>query len=133
MTKRTRLAIGIGIIFVALGFLVYTGISRSATYYMTVSEFRAKGTSLVGRSVRVTGKLDGSSVKWDSSNILLTFDLSDGQNRMSATYHGIRPDGMDDGRDIVVEGRLDQKGAFEVKNILVKCPSKYESQSATGS
>ncbi|HEY3316662.1 MAG TPA: cytochrome c maturation protein CcmE [Bacillota bacterium] len=132
MTKRARIAIGVAVVFVALGYLVFTGISRSATYYVTVSELRAKGAAMVDRPVRVTGKLDGSSVKWDSSQILLTFDLSDGQNRMTATYHGVKPDGMDDGRDIVVEGKLDQKGAFEVKNILVKCPSKYESKPATG-
>ncbi len=132
MNKRTRIAIGVAVVFVALGYLVFTGISRSATYYLTVSEMKAKAASLENRSVRVAGKLDGSSLKWDAAKILLTFDLTDGTNRVSAVYHGIKPDGMDDGRDIVIEGKLGSDGAFDVRNILVKCPSKYESQPSGG-
>lgn len=132
MSKRTRIAIGVAVVFVALGYLVFTGISRSATYYLTVSEMKSKAATLGDRSVRVTGKLDGSSLKWDAKDILLTFDLTDGTNRVSAVYHGIRPDGMDDGRDIVIEGKVAANGSFDVKNILVKCPSKYESQPAGG-
>ncbi|MHB9058958.1 MAG: cytochrome c maturation protein CcmE [Bacillota bacterium] len=132
MNKRTRIAIGVAVIFVALGYLVFTGISRSATYYLTVSEMKAKAATLGARSVRVTGKLDGSSLRWDATKILLTFDLTDGTNRVSAVYHGIKPDGMDDGRDIVLEGKVAGDGSFDVNNILVKCPSKYESQPTGG-
>ncbi|MHB8926926.1 MAG: cytochrome c maturation protein CcmE [Bacillota bacterium] len=135
MNKRARIAIGVAVIFVALGYLVFTGVARSATYYLTVGEIKAKGASMIGRSVRVTGKLDGASLKWDSTKIVLTFDLTDpaaGGSRVSAVYHGIRPDGMDDGRDIVIEGKLTDQGSFDVKNILVKCPSKYEAQPAGG-
>ena len=134
MNKRTRIAIGVAVVFVALAYLVFTGVSRSATYYLTVPELQAKGQAMVGRQVRVTGKLDGASLKWDPSQLVLTFDLVDptGGARLSNVYHGVKPDGMDDGRDIVVEGQLSGEGSFNVKNILVKCPSKYQSQPAGG-
>jgi cytochrome c-type biogenesis protein CcmE len=35
---------------------------------------------------------------------------------------------MDKGESVVAEGRLGADGVFQASTILVKCPSKYESE-----
>ncbi len=47
---------------------------------------------------------------------------------LPVVYKGVKPDTFEQGESVVAEGRLGSDGVFQASNILVKCPSKYESQ-----
>ena len=42
-------------------------------------------------------------------------------------YNGVLPDMFADGRDVIVEGRVEQ-GVFQADTLLTTCPSKYEAE-----
>ena len=80
-----------------------------------------------GESVHVVGKIDKASVQTKVSQGVLEFDLIDpAGERLHVVFSGMKPANFDSAPTISVAGRTNGK-AFEADRILVKCPSKYES------
>ena len=119
-----RLVIALSIAAVLAVFLLYTSIAGGGTPSVTPSQLAGRtGTvSLVGR---VVGKPTG-----DSHAGGLRFRLRDVKDPASRTvtvvYTGSVPDLFATGRDIVIDGKL-QNGTFvaEPGTMVTKCPSKY--------
>jgi cytochrome c-type biogenesis protein CcmE len=128
--KRTKVFLGIGLIVVALGALMFIGLSKSQTYYVTLKELVDQPTARAEQQLRVNGKLIGASVSFDPGQVLLKFQLSDGQRSLPVVYKGVRPGSFEDGVEVLVEGRY-RDGVFTAENVLTKCPSKYEAKTKT--
>ena len=119
-----RLVIALSIAAVLAVFLLYTSIAGGGTPSVRPSELAGQtGTvSLVGR---VVGKPTG-----DSRAGGLRFRLRDVKDASAATvpvvYTGSVPDLFATGRDIVIDGKL-ENGTFvaEPGTMVTKCPSKY--------
>ncbi len=119
-----RLVIALSIAAVLAVFLLYTSIAGGGTPSVRPSELagRADTVSLVGR---VVGKPTG-----DSHAGGLRFRLRDVKDASAATvpvvYTGSVPDLFATGRDIVIDGKL-ENGTFvaEPGTMVTKCPSKY--------
>ena len=114
-----------------LGTIAYATISQfqaNAIYYLTLKELNAQRASLIDRPVRVNAPLDKSSIQFDDKTLTLRFNLKDGTLVLPVVYKGTVPDTLDKGESIVAEGRLSVDGVFQASAILVKCPSKYESE-----
>lgn len=126
LLKRKRVIFAGAIVLLAMGFLIYMGLSQFATYYYTVSEFLAEGESISGKQVRVAGQIVPDSVKQDTENFTLSFTITDGETTLPVVYQGVVPDTFKAGTDIVVEGKSDQQGVFHASKLITKCPSKYE-------
>ncbi len=114
------------VIFVVVGWLLYTNIESATAPYLTVTELLAEGPS--DRIVRVRGPVVGKTVAWNAEELLLQFDLADDSGSIKVDYHGTRPDLLEDGIEAVVEGRYRGEGQFEATAILLKCPSRYEAK-----
>jgi len=126
LLKRKRVIFAGAIVLLAMGFLIYMGLSQFATYYYTVSEFLAEGESISGKQVRVAGQVVPDSVKQDTENFTLSFTITDGETTLPVVYQGVVPDTFKAGTDIVVEGKSDRQGVFHASKLITKCPSKYE-------
>lgn len=113
------------IVLVALIYIGYTAFQHSATYYLTVSELREKGTSVNGERVRVSGMLTNVTPDY-SIQSRVQFVLSESGDDLAVVYQGVLPDAFRVGNEIMVEGYLDAAGVFQGKTIITKCPSKYE-------
>jgi cytochrome c-type biogenesis protein CcmE len=119
-----RLVIALSIAAVLAVFLLYTSIAGGGTPSVRPSQLegRAGSVSLVGR---VVGKPTG-----DARGAGLRFRLRDVKDPTSPTvpvlYKGSVPDLFASGRDIVVDGKL-QNGTFVATpgTMVTKCPSKY--------
>jgi len=116
------------VILAVIGFVTFNSFQANAVYYYTLREFNAQQSKLVGQNVRVNGPLDKSSIKVDQKNLVLQFNLQDQGIVMPVVYHGVAPDTLTTGESVVAEGHMDSSGVFQASDILVKCPSKYESQ-----
>lgn len=114
------------VVAASLAYLMLLGFSRSATYYLTVSEIRQRGEALQGRPLRVAGTVVGDTIRWDVANFFLQFEITDGQDRLAAEYRGVRPDNFEGGKQVILEGRLREDGVFVASQLLVQCPSRYE-------
>ena len=109
----------------AVLYLVLVNTRSSAEYYMTMSELQ-HCTTCVTQTVRVAGEVEASSIQRNSQTQELRFTMTDGELALPVVYSGIVPDAFNAGLTVVVEGHMEQ-GVFQAKNLLVKCPSKFQS------
>ncbi len=129
MRKRNlKFVVGGAIVAVAIIYLVYSGIQKTALYYLTVSEFRNRGDETYGEAVRVNGKVLDGSIRWESKEGALYFTIIDEQNKLPIIHKGVAPDTFRGGAEVVIEGRYAPEDIFEADKIMAKCPSKYEAQ-----
>ncbi len=124
---RKRYFIGGGILLAAVIYLLYLSFGDSVSYYVTVSEFYDRETELQEINVRVAGKIADSSINWDAEGLNLRFTITEGGKKMPVIYHGAQPSGFKAGFDILVEGEYHSDGIFRASQLILKCPSKYES------
>ena len=127
MLRRKRFLVGIAVVLVAMGYLMYAGFSGASTYYYEVGEVLAKGSAAYDESFRVSGKVADGSIEQEAGGLDLKFTLIDeeGKNSIPVIYTGVVPDTFQQDSDVVAEGRLTSDGVFEASLILAKCPSKY--------
>jgi cytochrome c-type biogenesis protein CcmE len=126
--KKTKFIIGGVIIALAIVYLIYTGVQSSAAYFLTVDELYAKGAAVENQTVRVSGKVDATTIEFNNRDLLLTFDVtSETGQRMPVIFNGPKPDQMREGAEAIVEGKYDGQ-AFTAQSLLLKCPSRYEEQ-----
>jgi cytochrome c-type biogenesis protein CcmE len=124
--KKTKFIVGGVIIALAIAYLIYTGVQSSAAYFLTVDELYAKGPAMENQTVRVSGKVDATTINFDNRNLLLTFDVtSETGQHMPVTFNGPKPDQMREGAEAILEGKYDGQ-AFTAQTLLLKCPSRYE-------
>jgi cytochrome c-type biogenesis protein CcmE len=117
------------IIFIAIGYLIYTGFQGSTTYYYSVSEILAQGNAIYGEDVRVNGIVAGDSIEKEPGAFnKISFTVVEGEKSLAVTYNGVVPDAFKGGNEVVLEGQLDSDSVFKADTIITKCPSKYEPQ-----
>ncbi len=124
MGKKKFLIGGI-ILFIALGYLGYTGFVSSATYYYEVSEFLEQESTLYDQNVRVNGTVVPGSIKQEGLVLRFTIKDIEQEATLPIIYHGAVPDTFKADNDVVVEGKYTTEGIFEADTILTKCASKY--------
>ena len=136
---RTRLLILGGVIALAVAYMVYAAFPGNTLYFVTVSEFVDDPKLHDGQTLRVAGALAPGTFRREDGSTLSRFSLGDkqvdvpgiapGSPQMEASYVGVLPDlFFNPHSEIILEGHYDgREGVFATDNILVKCPSKYQS------
>ena len=122
-----KLVVGGGIILIIVAYLFWSGMKDSSSYFLEINEFFQQKEELVGKGVRINGKLVKESVNWDAKNLLLTFQMTDGQDTLNVSHKGVAPNTFEEAPSVVVEGKY-ENGIFYSTQILTKCPSKYEAK-----
>jgi cytochrome c-type biogenesis protein CcmE len=79
------------------------------------------------RTVKVTGSWDkDKSYELDTKNNKFIFFLKNEKgDEMKVVYDGTIPNNFDHATSVVVTGKY-KNGVFKAKEILTKCPSKYQ-------
>src|SRR3954467_15359322 len=131
--RRTHLQIAaaIAIIVLALGYLAYTGVEESKSYYVTISELHkdaAQGDKVYSKRLRVAGNVVPGSIKRQGSR--LEFALKENDQLLTVVYHGSEapPDTFKDDAQALAAGSLGRDGVFQAKHLQAKCASKYAPQ-----
>ena len=125
--NKTRLALVVLVMGLALGYLVYAAFPGSTRYYLTVDEFLADDRNMDGRSLRLVGKLVPDSFQRVTGTTRANFVLTEKGQTLAATYEGVVPDlFFNPHSDIVLEGNYGDGEVFHTDMVIVKCPSKYE-------
>ena len=123
---KVRITVAAIIIAGALAlFFLSGGGSTEEVFYYSPSEFKLD-RKIQGDRVRLKGKITPGSVKASSDKMNLWFELGDGKESVKVHYKGAVPDAFQEGLEAVVDGRMGPQGTFEGKELIVKCPSKYE-------
>src|SRR3989442_6664489 len=111
MTSKSKFSFGVLLVVGAVGYLMYTGIRETSTYYLTIEEFLLKREALANEGVRVAGRVQAGSVRWEPQELRLRFVLgpfkageADHPVGVPVHYQGVLPGMVAQGRDWVVEG-----------------------------
>jgi len=123
---RIKFIIAIGVIALAIAYLVYGGVRDTMVYYLTVEELKERVPGVYEQKVRVSGNVVAGSIK-KSLDGNLEFKIADGGDSIDVIYKGIVPDIFKDGVEAVVEGNYTSENIFKADLLLAKCPTKYES------
>ena len=121
------------VILLALGYLAYTGVQESKSYYVTIKELRGMGDNAYVRRLRVAGNVQPGSIKRSGMN--MNFVLVENNQSLPVIYDGTEPppDTFKDDAQALAEGTFGRDGVFHAKQIQAKCASKYAPQAAPAS
>jgi cytochrome c-type biogenesis protein CcmE len=148
---RGKFILGGVLILAAVVYLIVSSTKASAEYFMTIDELRAKGTSVTGQNLRVSGAVDGQTIQYDPKTLNLTFQVAQvpGDNatveaegglavvlhqavidptraRLTVVFHGPMPDLLRNEAQAIMTGHLGADGTFYADELLLKCPTKYQ-------
>jgi cytochrome c-type biogenesis protein CcmE len=126
--SKLKFLIGGLLILGAIAYVTISSFQSNAIYYLTLKELNAQRSSVINQPVRVNAPLDKNSIQFDDKTLTLKFNLVEDTLTLPVVYVGVKPDTFEQGESVVAEGKLGANGVFTASTILVKCPSKYESE-----
>jgi cytochrome c-type biogenesis protein CcmE len=128
MTTGKKLVIG-GVIVAGLtAYMAYRGASASWQYYLTTDECVAERASLVGRRLRVSGRIAAGTLAVERDRTRASFALEGDKTNLKTDCSGPLPDNLAEGIAVLVEGRLDDGGVLRGEKVMTRCASKYQSR-----
>ncbi len=150
---RVKFLIGGLLIVAAVVYLIASSTQAAAQYYLTVDELAAKGDSVQGRDLKISGAVDGDSISYDPETLTLRFTIAQvpadldliekagglaevlhqavadpNARRLQVSYVGPKPDLLRHEAQAIITGRIGQDGVFEASELLLKCPTRYEQE-----
>ena len=113
------------VILVMLGYLAYTGVQDSKSYYVTIKELQGMGDGAFTKRLRVAGNVQAGSIKRNGTHV--DFVLVEQDRTLNVTYAGTEPppDTFKDNSQALAEGSFGHDGVFHAKAQQAKCASKY--------
>jgi cytochrome c-type biogenesis protein CcmE len=116
------------LILMSLGYLAYTGVQESKSYYVTIKELRGLGDSAYSKRLRVAGNVQPGSIKRTGTKV--EFTLIEQDQSLAVVYSGTEapPDTFKDNSQALAEGSFGRDGVFHAKQLQAKCASKYAPQ-----
>ncbi|MEZ4332885.1 MAG: cytochrome c maturation protein CcmE [Myxococcota bacterium] len=145
MSKGLQIATGALLIAALLGWYGYTQVASEALslqYFQTLDEFHENAPAMLGRAARVHGYVALSSIERDLAGGRVRFSVQNAPphaggppgETLAVDYGSLEtPDLFKDGAEVVVEGELTQRAGetvFVARNVMAKCPSKFQAQAA---
>ncbi|MEW6046078.1 MAG: cytochrome c maturation protein CcmE [Bacillota bacterium] len=150
-SRKIRVWVGVLVLVGATAYLMATGFRGATTYYLLPEEALNRAAQ-TGRSlpVRIRGRVEPGTLGFDPAAMAVRFRLGpdlagqDGGaagdpstasaaartapgNLIDVAYRGAPPDNLAEGKQVIVEGRLGPDGRLTASQLLVTCPSRYES------
>jgi len=118
----------IALILVSLGYLAYTGVQQSKSYYVTIKELRGMGDDAYSKRLRVAGNVQPGSIK--RVGMKVEFLLVENDQTLPVIYSGSEapPDTFKDNSQALADGSFGRDGVFHAKQLQAKCASKYAPQ-----
>jgi len=115
---RTIIALTVVVIFGGLGIW---SLVDTATPYVGFEQARA-----MNKTVQVLGKVDFENTNYNENTGLFSFYIvNDTGDRMRVDYSGTKPGNFEQAESVVCVGQF-KDGSFIARDLLVKCPSKYQ-------
>ena len=116
------------LILVSMGYLAYTGVQESKSYYVTIKELRGMGDGAYSKRLRVAGNVQPGSIKRTGTKV--EFVLVENDLNLPVVYQGTEapPDTFKDSSQALAEGSFGRDGVFHAKQLQAKCASKYAPQ-----
>ena len=117
------------LILVSMGFLAYTGVQESKSYYVTIKELHGMSNGVYSKRLRVAGNVLPGSIKRNGTHV--DFVLVENDQTLRVSYSGTEPppDTFKDDSQALADGSFGKDGVFHAKQLQAKCASKYAPKS----
>jgi cytochrome c-type biogenesis protein CcmE len=150
---RAKFLIGGLLIVAAVVYLIVSATQAAAQYYLTIDEMLAKAGTLQGRTLKLSGAVEGESIAYDSQTLTLSFTIANvpadlaeieqagglakalheavsnpSATRLQVVYVGPKPDLLRHEAQAIVTGKMGEDGVFYADELLLKCPTRYEEE-----
>ena len=127
----------VAIIVISLGYLAYTGVQESKSYYVTIKELRGMGDTAYTKHLRVAGNVQPGTIRQVGTNAEFVLVEDDPQTKdhqvLRVSYKGSQPppDTFKDNSQALAIGEFGRDGVFHANELQAKCASKYATQPGT--
>jgi cytochrome c-type biogenesis protein CcmE len=113
------------LVLATVGWLAYTGMRDTKSYYCTISELNAMGKKAYTRNLRVAGNVQPGSIQRSGTNA--RFVLLEQGRTLQVNYQGAEPppDTFKDDAQALAVGTYGRDGVFHATQLQAKCASKY--------
>jgi len=150
---RAKCLIGGLLIVAAVVYLIVSATQAAAQYYLTIDEMLARGAAVQGRTLKLSGAVEGDSISYDAQTLTLSFTIANvpadldeieragglakalhdavsdpNASRLQVVYVGPKPDLLRDEAQAIVTGKVGEDGVFYADELLLKCPTRYEEE-----
>jgi len=142
---RWKFLVGGLLILGAVAYLIASGMTAGARYYITVDDL-VGSADYTGKSVRVAGVVLGDTIQYDSENLILNFTVAnvpmDYDNLAEALHDAatnpsapripvhldneVKPDLLRHEAQAIMTGTLGDDGVFYATELNLKCPTRFE-------
>lgn len=123
--KAAKIGVTTLVLATVFGILLYTTLGESMQYYKYVDEVVAKPAEWSGKRLQVHGYVVPGSIGRKRDRLEYQFDIQRNGQTLRAYYTGVVPDTFKDEAEVVLTGKLTDKG-FMATDMTAKCPSKYD-------
>jgi cytochrome c-type biogenesis protein CcmE len=113
------------VVLATVGWLAYTGVRDTKSYYCTIAELNAMGSKAYGLNLRVSGNVQPGSIQRSGTNA--RFVLLEQGLTLQVNYQGAEPppDTFKDDAQALAVGTYGRDGVFHATQLQAKCASKY--------
>lgn len=125
MSPSVKILLGATVVTAAIGYLAFLGAANSWQYYMSVDEAAEDAARLLGKRVRVSGRVSSGSLSIGEDRRRATFELAGQRHALSVSAVCWLPDNFAEDIDVVVEGTL-AAGGIQGDKVITRCASKYQ-------
>lgn len=126
LSPRAAILAGVAVAGAAFAFFAARGLGDATVYYYTPSEVAGETKPDV---IRVGGTVVPGSIRYDERAGVVRFALTDGRARVRVANSGVPPDLFSEGREALVEGRLED-GTLRSSEVIVKHDEEYGSRTS---
>jgi cytochrome c-type biogenesis protein CcmE len=117
--------IAVGLILLVIAAVLITKSFKSNLVFFFTPTQVEKGEAPKSGSFRIGGLVENGSIKRLPDGLRVQFKVTDTAKSMLVEYKGILPDLFKEGKGVVAEGELNQKGLFEASQVLAKHDENY--------
>jgi cytochrome c-type biogenesis protein CcmE len=119
------------LILCSLGYLAYTGVQDSKSYYVTIKELNGMGKEAYSKRLRVAGNVVPGSIKRSGTRV--DFMLKENELTLPVSYTGTEapPDTFKDDSQALADGKYGTDHVFHAMQLQAKCASKYAPKQGT--
>jgi cytochrome c-type biogenesis protein CcmE len=128
MKNYVKYIIAFGVVAVTLGYFFISSMTAGRVYYSEVSELIGNAEMAMKRNLRVSGIVTDDNFSVNKFEKTAKFEVTDDLGGiMNVVYSGNIPDAFETGASVIITGTYDvEKNIFTARQLMAKCPSKYE-------
>jgi len=122
--RRTTLIIG-GLVAIGIAtFFVLRAFNENLVFFYTPTQIASKEAP-TNKNFRIGGMVVQNSLQREPGGLKVAFIVTDMVNSIPVEYSGILPDLFKEGKGVVAQGKLNDKGVFVASQVLAKHDENY--------